>query len=814
MLTLAPLVKVKIYVLKDYLAKVLLRIGKEGFLHLTDVKEDFPEEVTKGVLRPFDVSSQLYRISSLISRLEKISSTLKLPSQHSIEGLNEEEVLSISLLDSEAYVDVLEKMVSSGNELIMEQVRKEHGEKIYKLISSLKVLEALESAKTKAAETATAAVFSGWVPRDLLNSLIKVVENASNGHYVVKYEEPKFHKKAHPFEKLEEEKRELISLRFYIAKDYVDDVLYALSNVEHSVTDLRGLSYEEFEGKVKPLELPSSLFKLSSLSSRLDVLLSMLGLRSPENIKPTDKPLRDKEIDEIDLMVSTIEKKVFSLFSRLEEIRKVMEVASKFESDVIILATPQAPLAETIVHDIKGAIRSVMLQLSDENIKIHTLLDEIRRENGNQLIEFKKLVEGARIVEEKRLRMVATDKVAILQITVAKEDVEKAISIVKEASHNNFTYREVGLPTKVKVKKEVSIKVPHEAKVPSLMRNPRWAKAYEGLVRGLGSLNYREIDPTVVWFFSFPILFGLMFPDVGHGLVLLMLSIPLYYFKMKGYKGGELTNYIIQGAPILIACSITSIVFGLAFGEFFGKLDPDPNHYHPLKLINFDPLNSGPLATFRELLLSIMGLPQKFNVLETEGAKALIKLSIYIAILHITLGLAFSVINKIRLGEYKEAVIGPGLWLWLYLSAATAFIMHRSKLINAVIEGSLDTIILIWLPFLIMITVRAIFMGLLDGLSESLDSFIASLSNTISYARLFAFAIIHAVLSHVFLSIDEGLYAIIGVPFIGVMAGTMFFVFFEIVFVFFQALRLHWVEHGTKFLIADGIPFQPFTIKF
>ncbi|MEM4425843.1 MAG: V-type ATPase 116kDa subunit family protein, partial [Candidatus Nezhaarchaeales archaeon] len=103
--------------------------------------------------------------------------------------------------------------------------------------------------------------------------------------------------------------------------------------------------------------------------------------------------------------------------------------------------------------------------------------------------------------------------------------------------------------------------------------------------------------------------------------------------------------------------------------------------------------------------------------------------------------------------------------------------------------------------------------GLSDGLSESLDNFIASLSNTISYARLFAFALVHAVLSHVFLSIDEGLYAMIGVPFIGAIAGTIFFVFFEIIFVFFQALRLHWVEHGTKFLITNGTPFQPFAIS-
>ncbi|MEM2214050.1 MAG: V-type ATPase 116kDa subunit family protein [Candidatus Nezhaarchaeales archaeon] len=809
---MTPLIKVKVYVLKDHLAKVLFHVGKEGFLHLTDVKEDFPEEVAKGILRPFDVSSILYRISSLISKLEKLVSTIKLPS-YSLESLAEEEIFSISLLDSEAYVDALERSLVTGDELIAERVKKEHGEKISKLITSLKVLETIESAKAKAAETAAVAVFTGWLPKTLLKSFVKVVEKASYGCHVVKYEEPEFHEKTHLFEKPEEEKHEVVNLRFYVPKEYVENILYALSKLEHSVIDLRSLSYAEFEDKVKPLEPSPNLFRLSSLSSRLDVLLSMLGLRPPQDVKPISEPLLDERINEIDSIVSSIEKEVFSLSSRLESIKKSMDTASRLESDVSALVTPQIQLAEVIAQDIKGTIRSMVLQLSDESAKIHALLDEIKREKGDQLIEFKRLIEGARMVEEKRLKMVATDNMAIIQISVAKEDVEKAKLLVKEASSNNFACIEVSRPIKVKVKKETAIKAVHEIKIPSLMRNPKWARVYEGLVKGLGTLNYKEIDPTIIWFFTFPIFFGLMFPDVGHGLVLLILSIPLYYLKKKGYRGGELTNYIVQGAPVIIACAITSIIFGIAFGEFFGKLDPHPEHYHPLKLFNFDPLNSDPLATLRATILSALGLPQGFDMLEAEGAKALIKLSIYIAIFHITLGLVFSVINRVRLREYKETIMGPGLWLWLYASVATAFIIYRGRLVSAVLEGYLDTIIFIWMPFIAMMIIRIIFMGLLDGISESLDNFIASLSNTISYARLFAFALVHAVLSHVFLSIDEGLYAMIGVPFIGAIAGTIFFVFFEIIFVFFQALRLHWVEHGTKFLIADGTPFQPFTIS-
>jgi len=546
-LTLTPMLEVEVYVPRARLERVLLDIGKEGLLHLVDAKEDFYDEIAKGLLKPIDVSARLYKISLLSSRVERISSMLNLTPSSSLEGLNEEDVISFSISDCEAYLDSLEKLLSSGDELIMERVKKEHGEKVSRLNALLKVLEVLETAKAKAVETPNVVIFSGWLPRKFLKVFTDVMERACSRCYVVKYEEPKPHREAH-----------------------------------------------------------------------------------------------------------------------------------------------------------------------------------------------------------------------------------------------------------------------QEVKVPSLMKNPSWTRVYEGLVRGLGTLNYKEIDPTIIWFFTFPIFFGIMFPDVGHGLVLLALSIPLYYLKRKGYRGGEISSYIVQGAPVLMACAITSTIFGVIFGEFFGN--PHSEH-HPFHVFGFDPFKDGTVAQFRAWALSILGLPKEFHVLEPSGATALLRLTIYIAIFHITLGLAFSVVNKVRLGEYKEAILGPGLWLWLYLGAGMAFVIYRSRLIPAALGGDPMVFILIWFPFIVMFIARMIFMGFLDGFGESLDHFIASLSNTISYARLFAFAIVHAVLSDVFLAVDHGLYVMIGVPFIGAIAGTMFFVFFEIVFVFFQALRLHWVEHGTKFLIADGIPFQPFIIK-
>lgn len=353
-LTLTPLLKVKVYVHKNYLDRVLFNIGKEGILHLIDVREDFPEEVAKGIIKPLEASTRLYRISTLASRVEKLASTLKLTPKDVLESFNEDEISTFSLSDSEALVDFIERIAASADESTIEKIRSEYGEQLSKLSAILKIMGALESAKSKAAETATIAVFTGWIPKYALQHFINVVEKSSGGNSVIKYEEPKLHVEERRHERVEKEKFEVLNLRFYIPKAYVDNVVYSLSKVEHLIVDLRDVMYTEFKEKVKPFEPPSRLFKLSSLSSRLDVILSSLGLRPPEDIKPLSEPLSEESIGEIDSFVSSIESEVFSLTSRLESIRKSMEIASRVENEVSAITLSQIPILKPLFMTLRG----------------------------------------------------------------------------------------------------------------------------------------------------------------------------------------------------------------------------------------------------------------------------------------------------------------------------------------------------------------------------------------------------------------------------------------------------------------------------
>ncbi len=74
--------------------------------------------------------------------------------------------------------------------------------------------------------------------------------------------------------------------------------------------------------------------------------------------------------------------------------------------------------------------------------------------------------------------------------------------------------------------------------------------------------KYTELDPTLTLSIVFPLFFGLILGDVGYGLILLALCLGL----RKVLKGEEGTQLLV----VLRNASISSIIFGVLFGEFLG----------------------------------------------------------------------------------------------------------------------------------------------------------------------------------------------------------------------------------------------------
>ena len=111
---------------------------------------------------------------------------------------------------------------------------------------------------------------------------------------------------------------------------------------------------------------------------------------------------------------------------------------------------------------------------------------------------------------------------------------------------------------------------------PVKLKNNFWARLFQPFTEMYGLPAYNEFDPTFLMAITYSILFGIMYGDVGQGLVLIALGVFLY--KVKGlWLGG-----------ILGSVGVFSTIFGFVFGSFFGY-----EHLIP----GFHVLDSGANAT-------------------------------------------------------------------------------------------------------------------------------------------------------------------------------------------------------------------------
>ncbi|MGW5382491.1 V-type ATPase 116kDa subunit family protein [Nocardia sp. NPDC003963] len=100
---------------------------------------------------------------------------------------------------------------------------------------------------------------------------------------------------------------------------------------------------------------------------------------------------------------------------------------------------------------------------------------------------------------------------------------------------------------------------------PTLLRDsPRLRRAFAPLVGLYGVVPYRDIDPSIVAGPAYAAMFGMMFGDAGHGLLLLAAALVLRSGRIRRLASLRRLWVFVAGA------GSAAIVFGLLYGEFFG----------------------------------------------------------------------------------------------------------------------------------------------------------------------------------------------------------------------------------------------------
>jgi V/A-type H+-transporting ATPase subunit I len=360
-------------------------------------------------------------------------------------------------------------------------------------------------------------------------------------------------------------------------------------------------------------------------------------------------------------------------------------------------------------------------------------------------------------------REVATVAFYVLEKDMKLVDEVVASVVAKFYVATSFSYR-----------LEVSTKFIYTEEAPRAERWPRPLQAFTTLVYWMGAPGPKELSPVPLVAVLFPLYFGWMFGDVGHGLLLALFAVLLYKLGKRDW------------AWIWGFAAVSAVLFGLYYGEAFGISFRDGEE----AVTPLEGIASAVLFGFTVLLIAFI----------LKVVNLVIRGDHYVAVgLHVPLILLFTATGASLLGVIRVPEIlhsKPGIWLVSPLPS---------------LGPALALLGLAWLAASILYgKIRHVgeVSVLLSELPAALiEVLIASSANLFSFVRLEMLHIIHATLTQLSLKALQLPGGIVLVVFL-----QLLIILGEGFFASVQSLRLLYYETLTKFYEGSGRVFKPHKI--
>ena len=314
------------------------------------------------------------------------------------------------------------------------------------------------------------------------------------------------------------------------------------------------------------------------------------------------------------------------------------------------------------------------------------------------------------------------------------------------------------------------------ASIPSMFKRSRRLAGFADLMGLYDTTAYRELDPTPLLAIGFSLMFGIMFADLGQGLLLFLTGFWLSHFNVPKIEAtfGEKLGWLLM--PVGLSASL----FGVLFGSLFSREDWIPALlFHPMDNVIIYLLSSVVLGMTMILGAMLLGL---FNACRGK-----------------------------RISESLWSNFGPfGLLFYIAIILfALSQVTDMTPLTQVSAMLAAGSLFIMFCHYFIAMESESAGIRLLSAFLESYDFVMKFIMQTFSFVRVAAFTFAHIALSTtliIFVDMSANL------PWLAVfifVLGNILITLVEGILVAIQAVRLHFFELFTKFVAGGGVPFVP-----
>jgi V/A-type H+-transporting ATPase subunit I len=430
--------------------------------------------------------------------------------------------------------------------------------------------------------------------------------------------------------------------------------------------------------------------------------------------------------------------------------------------------------SEHVTEELEAKIEGIREQVA----AIDRELSRLKDENAAALTEYHRSLKIAQLLLKVKYYLKKTRKTYIFSGWVPSDKRRLVESEILKAARGRAIF-EVVPPEEIAGVKQGTLKVP------VLLRHPQFFRPFEMLVSSYGLPEYTFVDPTLFVAISFLIMFGMMFGDIGHGLVLVALG---WYL---GFRYEARSDSVRMVGRLALYCGFSSVIFGFLFGSIFGLEDLIPHVW---------------IKPMHDVIYFF-------------------KVAVYFGIVMISVGIVFNIINAIRArnikaGLFDHSGLVSAVIYWGGIGAVSLFLSKEPVPLKLLVYALGVPVLALFLrePIAALIGRRRMIFEkgvagyIMETAIEVIEIITGYLANTVSFIRVAAFSLAHVGLFiAVFSLVDMVKNKSGGILYSALILilGNAVIIALEGLVVTIQAIRLEYYEFFGKFFLGGGVAYKP-----